>query len=66
MNLSDLNNYTRSKIIEYLHDNKMSVNAFAKQVGVFQPNLLVFLNGKTLSSKSLEKIWAYFESRGVK
>ena len=28
MTLSDLNNYTRQKIVEYLHDNKMSLNAF--------------------------------------
>ena len=66
MTLSDLNNYTRQKIVEYLHYNKMSLNAFANDVGVYQPNLHVFLNGKSLSIKSIEKIWSYFESRGIK
>jgi len=66
MTLSDLNNYTRAKVLEYLHLKQMSLNNFANEVGVCQPNLHVFINGKTLSSKSIEKIWSYLENRGIK
>ena len=66
MELSDINNKTRQKVIEYLHKNQVSLNKFAKLVDVFQPNLHVFISGKSLSSKSIEKIWKFFEQKGVK
>ena len=47
-------------VVEHLHDHKKSLNRFAQDVEVLQPNLHVFVNGKGLSIKSLEKIWKYF------
>lgn len=64
--MSDINNYTRQRVIEYLHTNRVSLNYFAKQSGVLQPNLHVFINGKTLSSMNIEKVWKFLESRGIK
>lgn len=65
MEMENINNSTRKKVIEYLHDNGMSVNKFAQETNVLQPNLHVFLNGKGLSIKNIEKIWKYFKVKGV-
>ena len=62
MQLKDINNETRQKVIDYLHKNGISLNRFAHLTDVYQPNLHVFLNGKNLSSKSIEKIWNFFEN----
>ena len=61
MKESNLIDKTRQEVIEYIHDNKMSVYKFAKESQVLQPNLHVFLNGKGLSIKNLEKIWRYLD-----
>ena len=66
MELSDINNKTRKKVIEYLHKKEITLNKFAGLVDIFQPNLHVFINGKSLSSKNIEKIWKFFEEQGVK
>jgi hypothetical protein len=65
MEIQNLNQKTRQKVISYIHDNKMSVNRFAQETKVLQPNMHVFLNGKGLSIKNLEKIWKYFKKKGV-
>jgi len=66
MEISNINNKTREKVIEYLHKKGISVSRFAHLVDVYQPNLHVFLNGKSLSTKSIEKIWKFFESENIK
>ena len=63
MNIQD---ETRQMVINYLHDNKVSVNQLSKQTGILQPNLHVFINGKGLSIKSLEKLWRFFGMKLVK
>ena len=60
MSESEIINFTRKMVIDHLHDHKKSLNRFAQDVEVLQPNLHVFVNGKGLSIKSLEKIWKYF------
>ena len=60
--LTDLNNETRNVVIKYMNENKMSLYRFAKECKVGQPNLHVFLNGKTLAGHNLERIWKYFET----
>jgi len=59
--LTNLNDETRKKVISYMHDNQITLNAFAKECNVGQPNLHVFINGKTLAVHNLERIWTYFE-----
>ena len=59
--LTNLNYETRHKVIEFLHTSNMSLNQFAKECEVGQPNLHVFVNGKTLALHNLEKIYKYFE-----
>lgn len=64
MEIQNLNNKTRQKVIELLHETGMSVNRLAKETGVLQPNLHIFINGKGLSVRNLEKIWNYINKRG--
>lgn len=65
METNNILNQTRQKVIDYIHDNKISVNKFAQESKVLQPNLHVFLNGKGLSIKNIEKIWNYLNKQGV-
>lgn len=58
--LSEVNEVTRSMVLFYLQKNELSLNAFSKLVEVRQPNLHKFMNGKTLSSRSIEKIGEFF------
>lgn len=59
--LTSFNDSTRQRVIDYLHNSKISLNSFAKLCEVGQPNLHTFLNGKTLAVHNLEKIWRFFE-----
>ena len=59
--MSELQNYTRQLLIDYLHDNKeITLNKIANDLKINQPNLYVFMNGKGLSVKNLEKLWNFF------
>ena len=58
--LSTANEVTRSMVRFYLQKHGISLNAFSKEVGIRQPNLHKFMNGKSLSSKSIEKIGEFF------
>lgn len=59
--LVNFNDETRNKVIAYMHEKGMSLNQFSKECNVGQPNLHVFVNGKTLAVKNLERIWQYFD-----
>ena len=58
--LSEANEVTRSMVRFYLQNHELSLNAFSKIVEVRQPNLHKFMSGKTLSSRSIEKIGEFF------
>lgn len=58
--LSEVNEVTRSMVRFYLQKHELSLNAFSKLVEVRQPNLHKFMSGKTLSSRSIEKIGEFF------
>lgn len=58
--MSEIQNYTRQLLIDYLHDNKVTLNKIANDLEISQPNLYVFMNGKGLSVKNLEKLWKFF------
>ena len=62
----NINEETRKKVRRFLYDKGLSLNSFAKETEIHQPNLHVFLKGKNLSSKNIEKIWKYFKRKGVK
>ena len=58
--LSKANELTRLMIRHYLQKHELSLNAFSKLVEIKQPNLHKFMSGKTLSSKSIEKLGEFF------
>jgi len=58
--MEGIQDFTRKLVIAHLHDTGMSLNELAKVVEVSQPNLHVFVNGKGLAVKSIEKLWKYF------
>jgi len=58
--LSEANEITRVMVKHYLQKHELSLNAFSKLVEVKQPNLHKFLNGSSLSSKSIEKLGEFF------
>lgn len=58
--LSEANELTRLMIRHYMQKHELSLNAFSKIVEVKQPNLHKFMNGKTLSSKTIEKLGEFF------
>ncbi len=58
--LSEANELTRLMIRHYLQKHELSLNAFSKLVEIKQPNLHKFLNGSSLSSKSIEKLGEFF------
>jgi hypothetical protein len=49
----------RQLLINYLHDNKASLNQVSKDAGIHQPNLHVFINSKEkgLSAINMEKLF---------
>jgi predicted XRE-type DNA-binding protein len=58
--LSEANEVTRAMVKQYLQKHELSLNAFSKLVDIKQPNLHKFMNGKTLSSRSIEKLGQFF------
>jgi len=58
--LSEANELTRLMVKHYLQKHELSLNAFSKIVEVKQPNLHKFMSGKSLSSRSIEKIGEFF------
>lgn len=58
--LSEANQITRLMVLHYLQKHELSLNAFSKLVEIRQPNLHKFMNGKTLSSRSIEKLGEFF------
>jgi hypothetical protein len=58
--LSKANELTRLMVSNYIQKHELSLNAFSKLVAVRQPNLHKFMNGKSLSSKTIEKLGEFF------
>ena len=58
--LSEANELTRLMIRHYLQKHELRLNAFSKLVEIKQPNLHKFLNGSSLSSRSIEKLGQFF------
>jgi predicted XRE-type DNA-binding protein len=58
--LKNANGITRTMVNNHLLKHELSLNAFSKLVGIRQPNLFQFMSGKTLSSRSIEKLGEFF------
>jgi hypothetical protein len=58
--LSEANELTRSMVRFYLQKHELSLNAFSKEANIRQPILHKFMSGKSLSSKTIEKLGSFF------
>jgi predicted transcriptional regulator len=58
--LSEANELTRLMIKNYLQKHELSLNAFSKEANIRQPILHKFMSGKSLSSKTIEKLGSFF------
>ena len=58
--LKNANGITRTMVNNHLLKHELSLNAFSKLVGIKQPKLHKFMNGKRLSSRSIEKLGEFF------
>jgi predicted transcriptional regulator len=64
--LASLDRITKKEILTYIQTNKITLYRFAKETGVFYPNLHKYLSGKgTLNVKNIEKIGKYILTKGV-
>lgn len=54
--LSDVNSILRLMIRNYIAKHGITLNSFAKEAEVKQPNLHKFLKGGNISSKTVEKL----------
>lgn len=55
----------RKKLRDYLTKSKTSLNAFCLDAKCHQSNIHVFLNGKSLTSKTIQRVAAYLNKKGV-
>lgn len=55
----------RKKLRDYLTKTKTSLNAFCMDAKCHQSNMHVFLNGKSLTSKTIQRVAAYLHKKGV-
>jgi len=66
--LANINQIVRDKILKHLELNDMTLNAFAKEAGVHQNQLWLYLysgnESKGLHSSTLEKIGRYLSENG--
>ena len=67
--LSNLNQIVRDGIIKALHTNKMSLNAFAKNAGVHQNQLWLYLYSnnekKGIHSNTIERVCKYLATLNI-
>ena len=54
----------RSILKKYLQKNKITLNAFCVDAKLHQSNIHVFLNGKSVTSRTIQRIAAYLNSKG--
>lgn len=59
MKLKNIQEDTRKLITSHLRANKITLNGFCKSANINQPNIYLFMKGKEISSKTLQKIGAY-------
>lgn len=55
----------RKKLRDYLTKSKTSLNAFCVDAKLHQSNIHVFLNGKSVTSRTIQRIATYLNKKGV-
>ena len=55
----------RSILKKYLQKNKVTLNSFCVDAKLHQSNMHVFLNGKSVTSKTIQRIAGYLNKKGM-
>jgi predicted transcriptional regulator len=56
---------TRNLIREYLNKTGLTLNSFCLDAKLHQSNIHTFLNGKSLTSRTIQRVAAYLYSKGM-
>jgi plasmid maintenance system antidote protein VapI len=56
---------TRKMLRDYLQKNGLSLNAFCLDAKLHQSNIHTFLNGKSLTSKTIQRLAKYLNEKGM-
>ena len=56
---------TRKMLRDYLQKNGLSLNAFCLDAKLHQSNIHTFLNGKSLTSKTIQSLAKYLNEKGM-
>jgi plasmid maintenance system antidote protein VapI len=55
----------RKMLRDYLQKNGLSLNAFCLDAKLHQSNIHTFLNGKSLTSKTIQRLAKYLNEKGM-
>jgi predicted transcriptional regulator len=55
----------RKKLRQYLTKSGLTLNAFCVDAKLHQSNIHVFLNGKSVTSRTIQRIADYLNKKGV-
>jgi len=56
---------TRNLLREYLNKTGITLNAFCVDAKLHQSNMHVFLNGKSVTSRTIQRIADYLNKKGI-
>ena len=63
--LSNVNDITRNLINDYIQKHGITLNAFCLDAKLHQSNIHTFLNGKSLTSKTIQRVAKYLNEKGM-
>jgi predicted transcriptional regulator len=63
--ISNSDEIIRKKLRAYLTKTGMTLNAFCVDAKLHQSNIHTFLNGKSLTNQTIQRIAAYLNKKGV-
>lgn len=55
----------RKKLRQYLTKSGLTLNAFCMDAKLHQSNIHVFLNGKSVTSRTIQRIAGYLNKKGM-
>ena len=55
----------RKKLRQYLTKSGLTLNAFCMDAKLHQSNIHVFLNGKSVTSRTIQRVAAYLNKKGI-
>lgn len=63
--ISNSDQIIRTILKKYLQKNGITLNAFCMDAKLHQSNIHVFLNGKSVTSRTIQRIAGYLNKKGM-